>query len=115
MEHFKSALPSIATDAGTPPIGSSVPKGDLPRPCRGILRGDADWVLSESEINCCGTTIFADSQPRCIQFGERSALEAKEKPTSRIDSLNVKSELDANTRVSIPFVDIKQYLERAGS
>src|SRR5262249_49987392 len=31
-------------------------------------------VLRESEINCCGTTIFADSQPRCTQFGERSAL-----------------------------------------
>src|SRR5262252_9435913 len=31
-------------------------------------------VLRESEINCCGTTIFADSQHRCTQFGERSAL-----------------------------------------
>src|SRR5215470_12697716 len=31
-------------------------------------------VLRESEINCCCTTIFADSQPRCTQFGERSAL-----------------------------------------
>src|SRR5262249_3198927 len=32
-------------------------------------------VLRESEINCCCTTIFADSQPRCTQFGERSALD----------------------------------------
>src|SRR5215470_20365681 len=34
-------------------------------------------ALRESSINRCGTTIFADSQPRCTQFGERSALKTR--------------------------------------
>ena len=35
----------------------------------------AAGALHESSINRCGTTIFADSSPRCTQFGERSALD----------------------------------------
>src|SRR5262249_19962608 len=41
-------------------------------------------VLRESEINCCCTTIFADSQPRCTQFGERSALDRRTIAKKRI-------------------------------
>src|SRR6516165_7826301 len=43
---------------------------------RSALQSVGIGVLRESEINCCYTTIFADSQPRCTQFGERSALSA---------------------------------------
>src|SRR5215471_10324861 len=44
-------------------------------------------VLRESEINCCCTTIFADSQPRCTQFGERSALALRGRapPSNRLE------------------------------
>src|SRR5215471_13949327 len=41
---------------------------------RSALHSVGIGALRESEINCCGTTIFADSQPRCTLFGERSAL-----------------------------------------
>src|SRR5260370_17281935 len=33
-------------------------------------------TLRDSARNSCGTTLFADSPPRCTQFGEKSALEA---------------------------------------
>src|SRR6266404_2627005 len=32
-------------------------------------------ALRDSARNSCGTTLFADSPPRCTQFGEKSALE----------------------------------------
>src|SRR5258706_4335319 len=31
-------------------------------------------ALRDSARNGCGTTLFADSPPRCTQFGEKSAL-----------------------------------------
>src|SRR5262252_9850867 len=44
---------------------------------RSALHSVGIGALRESEINYCGTTIFADSQPRCTLFGERSAVEAR--------------------------------------
>src|SRR5262245_4849494 len=41
---------------------------------RSALHSVGIGALRESEINCCCTTFFADSQPRCTQFGERFAL-----------------------------------------
>src|SRR5262249_37573654 len=41
---------------------------------RSALHSVGIGALRESEINSCSTTIFADSQPRCTLFGERSAL-----------------------------------------
>src|SRR5882672_807350 len=32
-------------------------------------------ALRDSARNDCGTTLFADSPPRCTQFGEKSALD----------------------------------------
>src|SRR5262245_13426663 len=41
---------------------------------RSALHSGGIGALREAERNCCCTTFFADSQPRCTQFGERFAL-----------------------------------------
>src|SRR5262249_29537278 len=50
---------------------------------RSALHSVGIGALRESEINSCSTTIFADSQPRCTLFGERSALASLVRQRSR--------------------------------
>src|SRR5258706_16209174 len=42
-------------------------------------------ALRDSARNSCGTTLFADSPPRCTQFGEKSALVPRRSDFEQLD------------------------------
>src|ERR1700758_5357782 len=59
---------------------------------RSALHSVGIGALRESEINCCCTTFFADSQPRCTQFGERSALARSKLERDKYGSMRAETE-----------------------